>query len=68
MPRKLANRIRDNIRDYADDPAAQANNVTRWRGPDRLLRLRVGGWRIVMQDAARLEILHVAGRGNAYRE
>ena len=37
-------------------------------GPDRLLRLRVGGWRIVMHDADRLEILHIASRGSAYTE
>ena len=68
MPGNFANRIRDKIRAYADDPASQANNVTRLRGPDRLPRLRVGGWRIVMHDADRLEILHIASRGSAYTE
>lgn len=68
MPRKLADRIRDKIRAYADNPASQANNVSWLRGPDRLLRLRVGDWRIVINDAERLEILHVSPRGAAYKE
>ena len=68
MPRNLANRIRDKIRAYAGDPASLANNVTRLRGPDRLLRLRGGDWRIVMHDTDRLEILHVANRGSVYKE
>ena len=68
MPRNIAERIRDKIRGYAGDPASQANNVSRLRGPDRLLRLRVGGWRVVMRDAEQLEILHVASRSSAYTE
>ena len=67
MPRNLADRIRDKIRAYADDPASQAGNVRRLRGSDRFLRLRVGDWRVVMRDADTLEILHVATRGHAYR-
>ena len=68
MPRNLADRIRDKIRAYADDPASQAGNVRRLRGSDRFLRLRVGDWRVVMRDADTLEILHVATRGHAYRD
>ena len=68
MPHTLAHRIREKIRAYAENPASQANNVGRLRGPGQLLRLRVGDWRIVMQDADRLEILHVATRGEAYKE
>lgn len=68
IPRDLAVRIRAKIRAYAADPGSQANNVSRLRGPGRLLRLRVGDWRIVMRDADGLEILHVAIRGSAYKE
>ncbi len=68
MPRDLADRIRDKIRGYADDPASQAANVRRLRGPDGFLRLRVGDWRVVMRDADTLEILHIATRGHAYRD
>jgi mRNA interferase RelE/StbE len=68
MPRNLADRIRGRIRAYAEDPASQAANVRRLRGPGRFLRLRVGDWRIVMRDADTLEILHNATRGHAYRD
>ena len=68
MPRNLADRIRDKIRAYADDPASQAGNVRRLRGSDRFLRLRVGDWRVVMRDADTLEVLHIATRGHAYRD
>ena len=68
LPRNLADRIRNRIRAYADDPASQAGNVRRLRGPGGFLRLRVGDWRIVMRDADALEILHIATRGHAYRD
>lgn len=68
MPRNLADRIRDKIRAYADDPASQAGNVRRLRGSDPFLRLRVGDWRIVMRDVDKVEILHVTTRGHAYRD
>lgn len=68
MPRKLAGRIRDKIRAYADNPASLANNVARLRGQDGLLRLRVGDWRIVMRDEDVLQVLHITSRGSAYKE
>lgn len=68
MPRNLAGRIREKIRSYADDPASQANNVTRLKGQDGPVRLRVGGWRIVMRDENVLHVLYVTSRGSAYRE
>ncbi len=68
MPRNLADRIRARIRACADDPASQAGNVRRLRGPGRFLRLRVGDWRVVMRDADTLEILHIATRGHADRD
>lgn len=68
MPRNLAGRIREKIRSYADDPASQTNNVTRLKGQDGMVRLRVGGWRVVMRDERVLHILYVTSRGSAYRE
>ena len=68
MPRNLAGRIREKIRSYADDPASQANNVTRLKGQDGPVRLRVGGSRIVMRDENVLHVLYVTSRGSAYRE
>ena len=68
MPRKLAGRIRDKVRAYADNSASQANNVTRLLGQDGLLRLRVGDWRVVMRDEEVLQVLHIASRSSAYKE
>ena len=68
MPRNGAERIRDKIRIYADDPAALANNVKRLKSQDRLVRLRVGDWRVVMKDESVLQVLYVTSRGSAYRE
>ena len=68
MPRNWATRIRDKIRAYAEDPAAQANNVTALKGQDGLIRLRVGDWRVIMRDESILTILSVSSRGGAYKE
>ena len=68
MPKNWARRIRDKIRAYAEDPAAQANNVTKLRGQAGLTRLRVGDWRVILRDELILQILHVRSRGGAYRE
>ena len=68
MPRNWARRIRDKIRAYAEDPAAQANNVTKLRGQEGLARLRVGNWRVILRDERILLILDVTGRGSAYKE
>jgi len=42
IPRNWAIRITEKITAYANDPAAQANNVTALQGVDGLSRLRVG--------------------------
>lgn len=66
MPRNTAQRIRSKIEAYAQDPASQANNVTALQGRDGI-RLRVGDWRVIMDDTgAVLEILKIAPRGGAY--
>lgn len=68
MPRNWARRIREKIMAYADDPASQANNVTRLRGQGGLVRLRVGDWRVIMRDETVLFILDVASRGSVYKD
>ena len=68
MPRNVAGRIREKVREYADDPAVQSNNVTRLRGQVGLLRLRTGDWRVIMRDGEVIEVLYVASRGSAYKE
>ncbi|MCY4394815.1 MAG: type II toxin-antitoxin system RelE/ParE family toxin [Rhodospirillaceae bacterium] len=67
MPRNTAQRIRDKIRAFADNPSSQANNVTRLKGDDGPVRLRVGDWRVAMRDESVLQVLTVAGRGSVYR-
>ena len=68
MSPNWAERIRDKIRIYADNPAALANNVKRLKSQDGLVRLRVGDWRVVMKDESVLQVLYVTSRGSAYRE
>lgn len=68
MARNHAIRLRQKTRAFAEDPASHANNVSRLRGSGGLLRLRAGDWRVIMRDGDRLEILHVASRGSAYKE
>lgn len=68
MPRNSAERIREKIRAYADDPSSQANNVKRLKGQDGLVRLRIGDWRVVLRDGSELHVLHVASRGSIYGE
>lgn len=68
MPRNWANRIRDKIVAYAEDPSSQANNVKPLKGLEGVIRLRVGDWRILMRDDVVLLILKVKSRGSAYKE
>lgn len=68
MPNNWAIRVRDKINAYAADPASQANNVTKLRGTEDVLRLRIGEWRVTMVDGLVLEILTVKPRRGAYEE
>ena len=68
MLRNWANRIRDKIVAYAEDPSSQANNVKPLQGLEGVIRLRVGDWRILMRDDVVLLILEVKSRGSAYKE
>ena len=65
MPTNTARLIVDKINAYADDPASQANNVKALQGRDAI-RLRVGSWRVIMQDGVVLAILAIHPRGSAY--
>lgn len=66
IPRNVANRIRVKIDQYADDPESQANNVKALIG-SAYLRLRVGDWRVIMDDQGNiLEIIDVGPRGGIY--
>jgi mRNA interferase RelE/StbE len=65
MPANLSRLIVTKIDQYADDPASLANNVKLLEGEfEGLKRLRVGDWRVIMDDRGR--ILEVKPRGGAY--
>lgn len=65
MPANTAARIVSKIEDYATDPAALANNVTALKGREGI-RLRVGDWRVIMEDDVVLAVLEIGPRGGIY--
>jgi mRNA interferase RelE/StbE len=67
MDRATARRIRSKVAQLAVDPEALANNVKALKGSDRLMRLRVGDWRVIYtEDLLILLVIKVAARGSAY--
>ena len=67
MPVNTATLIRSKIEQYADDPAAQANNARALRGQKGIYRLRVGDWRVLFSaDGEVIAIIKIAPRGGAY--
>ena len=65
MPKNTAQRIVAKIEAYAEDPAAQANNVKTLKGREGV-RLRVGDWRVIMHDGEVLDVLKIGPRGGVY--
>lgn len=66
MPAVEAERIRSKVRQYADDPGSLSNNVKALVGT-RYIRLRVGDWRVIMDDRGNvLEVIKVGPRGGVY--
>lgn len=66
MPVNTATLIRSKITAYATDPASQANNVKALKGRTGI-RLRVGDWRVIMDDQGNvLAILDIGPRGGIY--
>ncbi len=67
MPANTAALIMTKIDEYAADPASLANNVVVLKGrKDRAVRLRVGDWRVIMDDGIVLAVLDVGPRGRIY--
>lgn len=66
MPRNSADLIRSKVRQYAEDPASLANNVTGLSNLEGAIRLRVGDWRVVMHDGIVIEVVKIAPRGEVY--
>jgi mRNA interferase RelE/StbE len=66
MPANTATLIRTKIEAYATDPASQANNVKSLKGREGI-RLRVGDWRVIMDDQGNvLAVLDIGPRGGIY--
>lgn len=66
IPRNTAPLIRSKIDAYAADPASQANNVTALKGRVGI-RLRVGDWRVIMDDQGNvLAVLDLGPRGSVH--
>ncbi len=66
MPANTSALIRSKIEAYAADPASQANNVKTLKGREGI-RLRVGDWRIIMDDQGNvLAVLEIGPRGGVY--
>ncbi|WP_103728916.1 type II toxin-antitoxin system RelE/ParE family toxin [Novosphingobium sp. HII-3] len=65
MPAPTAKRIVTKVEAYAADPASQANNVKALKGSDDI-RLRVGDWRVIMNDGVVLTVTKIGSRGSVY--
>ena len=65
MPVTTAARIVATVEEYATAPASLANNVKALKGRD-CIRLRVGDWRVIMDDGVVLAVLEIAPRGSVY--
>ena len=66
IPKPISTRILEKIEQFAVDPASLANSVTRLTGKPAI-RLRVGDWRVIMDDAGEvLEIMKIGPRGGVY--
>jgi mRNA interferase RelE/StbE len=59
-------RIIAKIEQYAQEPESKANNVTALKGREGI-RLRVGDWRVIMNDGrVVLAVLEIGPRGSVY--
>jgi len=66
MPADTAQRIIAKIEQYAAEPKSQANNVMALKGREGI-RLRVGDWRVIMNDdGVVLAVLEIGPRGSVY--
>jgi mRNA interferase RelE/StbE len=56
----------EKVRQYADDPASLAKNVKTLSGRTGV-RLRVGDWRVILDDHSDvLDVLKIGPRGGVY--
>jgi len=65
----VARRIRKAVLEYAANPLAHANNVTRLVGAGGCLRMRVGDYRVIFEETPnRILVLTIGPRGGVYVE
>lgn len=68
MPTNEAQWITSKVEQYATDPKSLGKNVIRLAGSP-FLRLRVGDWRVVMDDLGQvLQVLKIGPRGSVYKD
>ena len=66
MPANTARLIRSKIEAYATEPASKGNKVKSLKGREGI-RLRVGDWRVIMDDQGNvLAVLDIGPRGGVY--
>lgn len=66
MPANEARRIVAKVEQYSTDPESLANNVKRLTGSP-YLRLRVGDWRVIMdENGSVIDVLKIGPRGGVY--
>ena len=66
IDRKTAARIIEKVELLAEDASALANNVKRMKDGGGLMRLRVGGWRVIYRANVVIAVVRIAPRGSAY--
>ncbi|MCZ8085178.1 MAG: type II toxin-antitoxin system RelE/ParE family toxin [Rhodobacteraceae bacterium] len=67
MPVNTARLIKAKVELFARDPDALGNNVKALKQTG-LIRLRVGDWRIILDDGTVLLVLAVGPRGGIYED
>jgi mRNA interferase RelE/StbE len=65
-PPQDARRIIGKIEQYAANPQSLSNNVKALQGRNGI-RLRVGDWRVIMEDGVVLDVLAIGNRSEIYK-
>ena len=66
LPANEAARITTKVSQYAQDPSSLGNNVKALKGSP-YIRLRIGDWRVVMDDRGHvLAVIALGARGSIY--
>lgn len=68
MPTNTSQLIQSKVSDFAKDPQSQANNIKSLKGYAGVVRLRVGSWRVLINNGIVVEVIKIAPRGSAYKD